>query len=178
MSDDTSDTTVNEHPQTVAEATNEPGVTTTRFQPGTLSTAPTPTLTDAPDPNPNSGKYLHTDEKLERDAIMAKFAPLRATIVHAGNGDRAALASALSQLTDLHQGPVAEDSPGDHLRAAGAAIESGRDATAASGLTAAHALLPAGMAADKTAAAEAALTAGDPEAALKLIDEALADEAG
>ncbi len=73
---------------------------------------------------------------------------------------------------------MAEDSPADHLRAAGAAIESGRDATAASGLTAAHALLPAGMAADKTAAAEAALTAGDPEAALKLIDEALADEAG
>jgi hypothetical protein len=178
MSDDTSAKTVNEHPQTGTEATNEAGVTTTRFQPGTLSTAPTPTLTDARDPNPNSGKYRHTDEKLERDAIVAKFAPLRATIVHAGNGDRAALASALSQLADLHQRPVAEDSPADHLRAAGAAIESGRNATAASALVAAHALLPAGMAADKTAAAEAALTAGDPEAALKLIDEALADECG
>ena len=175
MSDDTSDKTVNEHPQTGTKATNEAGVTTTRFQPGTLSTAPTPTLTDAPDPNPNSGKYRHNDEKLERDAVLAKFAPLRAIIVHAGNGDRAALASALSQLTDLHQGPVAEDSPGDHLRAAGAAIESGRDATAAAALTAAHAMLPAGEAAEKTAAAQTALTAGDTETALSKIDAALAE---
>jgi hypothetical protein len=175
MSDDTSDKTVNEHPQTGTEATNEAGVTTTRFQPGTLSTAPTPTLTDAPDPNPNSGKYRHTDEKLERDAIMAKFAPLRATIVHAGNGDRAALASALSQLTDLHQGPVAEDSPGDHLRTAGAAIESGQDATAAAALTTAHDILPAGDAANKTAAAHTALTEGDAALALAMIDAALAE---
>jgi hypothetical protein len=169
---------MSDNAQTVTEATNEPGVTATRFQPGTLSTAPTPALTDAADPKPNSGKYQHTGEKLERDSVLAKFAPLRAMIVHAVNGDRAALAAVLTHLTDLHQGPVAEDSPGDHLRAAGAAIESGRDATAAAALTAARALLPAGMAADKTVAAEAALAAGDPEAALKLIDEALADEAG
>jgi hypothetical protein len=176
MSDDTSDKTVNEHPQTVTEATNEVGVTTTRFQPGTLSTAPTPTETDDPHPKPPSGKYQHTDEKLERDAVLAKFAPLRVTIVHAGNGDRAALTSALTQLADLHQGPVGGDTPADHLRAAGAAIESGLDATAAAALTAAHATLPAGEAADKTAAAQTALTAGDTETALSMIDAALAEQ--
>jgi hypothetical protein len=175
MSDDTSDKTVNEHPQTGTEATDEPGVTTSRFQPGTLSTAPRPAETDDPHPKPESGKYQHTDEKLERDAVLAKFAPLRATIVHAGNGDRAALTSALSQLANLHQGPVGGDTAADHLRAAGAAIESGLDATAAAALTAAHAMLPAGEAADKTAAAQTALTAGDTETALSKIDAALAE---
>jgi hypothetical protein len=121
-------------------------------------------------------KYQHTDDKKKRDVIRAKYAPIRATITHAANGDRVALASALIQLTDLHQdqgGPIGEDVAADHLRSAGAALTTDRIGDAEVALAAALVLLPPGPVADKVVAARAAMTAGDEAKAIKQIDEAL-----
>lgn len=129
----------------------------------------------SPDPATEVAKYQHTEAKQKRDAVRARFAPLRATIAHAANGDRAALALALTQLADLHRGPLDDDTAADHLREAGAALELGRAGDAEAALQAARGLLPAGPTTDKVAAAQDALAVGEEDAALKMIDEALAE---
>jgi hypothetical protein len=135
----------------------------------------------SPDPATEVAKYQHTETKQKRDAVRARFAPLRTTIAHAANGDRAALASALSQLADLHQGPLDDDTAADHLREAGAALTMDRVTDAQAALQAARGLLSPGLAADKVSAALDALAGSegtaddDLDAALKLIDEALAE---
>jgi len=83
-------------------------------------------------------KYKPAPAKTARDEVRAFFAPLRAMIVHAANGDRTAMAAALTHLADLHQGgPLEDDRASDHLRTAGAAVEMGHIVEAQAALDAA-----------------------------------------
>lgn len=121
-------------------------------------------------------KYAPTPHKTKRDAIRARFAGIRANIVHAANGDRQAMASVLHHLVDLHQGPLADDSATDHLRNAGAAVVLDRQFDAHVALSHAQVMLPPGPATDHIDDARVALAASDGPRALEHIDQAL-DEA-